>query len=147
VLPEVTVIHDAWVEAVQEHSRATATFMVALPPAGSKEGAELVTDAWHRELVGDVTAATFVLAELPQAASKGGRRTAMVHCRPDRTGCTARCDAHFSPAPTSTVQRSGIVTLPTARIAESHGNPPVLSRPRIRGPSPLGIRDARIGRF
>jgi hypothetical protein len=98
VFPEVSVIHAAWVEAVHAHSRATATFIVPLPPAGSKEDEELVTDAWHRVLVGEVAVAMLVLAELPQAAIKSGRTTTMAPCRSDRTRCTPRRDARFSPA-------------------------------------------------
>jgi hypothetical protein len=139
VFPEVSVIHAAWVEAVHAHSRATATFIVPLPPAGSKEDEELVTDAWHRVLVGEVAVAMLVLAELPQAAIKSGRTTTRAPCRPDRTRCTSRRDARFSPSLTSTVQRSRIVTRPITRVAESRNSGSV---PSSRIWRPLRVRDS-----
>src|SRR3954469_3820673 len=63
VAPEVMLIHAASVEALHEHSRATLTDTVPVPPPAAKLGEPLVTVAWQRDAVGP---ATFVTGELPR---------------------------------------------------------------------------------
>jgi hypothetical protein len=91
------VTHDDGVDAVQAHSRATATFKVPVPPAASKDDDEFVIEGWQRVFVGAVTDATFVLAELPQDATMTAMTAAATHCNDVRTQSTPRSDARFSP--------------------------------------------------
>jgi hypothetical protein len=93
----VKVIHEVCVDAVHEHSRATVMFIVPVPPAASKDDEELVTVAWQRVFVGEVTDATVVLAELPHAPTSRDAATAPAKCRDNRTRRTPRSLARFSP--------------------------------------------------
>lgn len=81
------------VDALQEHSRATAIVTVPVPPAVPNDPVELVTVAWHRVLVGVVM---FVSVELPHAAVT----TALVNSRGPSRDFTLGHDAQGPPAGT-----------------------------------------------
>jgi hypothetical protein len=90
----VKVIQLTGLVARHEHSRATVTTRVPLPPPGPYEVADDETEASHRVEVGEVTLVD-VLAELPHAIvptaitnSRGTRElTARLMHKPRHLGC------------------------------------------------------------
>src|SRR5688572_25942540 len=58
--------HADWLETLHEHSRATVTATVPVPPEGPKDCVELATDTWQRASDGPVRFVD-VVDELPQA--------------------------------------------------------------------------------
>jgi hypothetical protein len=81
------------VDALQEHSRATAIVTVPVPPAVPNEPVEFVTVAWHRVVVGVVM---FVSVELPHAAVT----MTLVNSRGPNRNFTLGPDAQGPPAGT-----------------------------------------------
>ena len=91
----VKVIQLAGEIARQEHSRATDTDSVPVPPPGPKELLELETLASQREEAGEVMVLV-VVAELPHAADVSARRNSRgarrITCSAIAQGSPAQAD-------------------------------------------------------
>jgi endonuclease/exonuclease/phosphatase family metal-dependent hydrolase len=121
---DVIAIHEAVLAADHEHSRATPTVSVPVPPAVPKLGEELVTVIWQRDAVGPET---FVTAELPHAAARMAAMDANSRARARVTAV-----ANTRPAPECYGEkvkgmRRGIVV--TAALAAGVGIRPLFSAP------------------